>query len=68
MIQFIERSDFTGLIAILAVWYIYINENNTRLLEQSKYILNILVFSTCYDILWIVFHANVSVLNLIIIY
>ena len=62
-LQMIERPDFTGLIMGIAIWYLFLNNQNIHtleILEQIRKFLNVMVVAIIYDILWLFFHYGVS--------
>lgn len=56
----IERSDFTGLILGVVVWYLFIQKSIFNIKDQMKKLVYLLFGASGYDIIWLIIHFSVS--------
>jgi len=58
-ITLIERSDFTGLILGVYIWYLFIQKSIFNIKDQINKLVYLLLGAAGYDILWIIIHYSV---------
>lgn len=59
-LQMFERSDFTGLILGVIIWYLFIQQSNLNVLDYVKKCIIAMVCATVYDFFWLFSHYDVS--------
>lgn len=67
-VQMIERSDFTGLILGLIIWYLFIQQSGLSILDHVKKLIIAMSCVCVYDAIWLFTHYDVRNIKFIIYY